>query len=142
MIEFGKANSGGGDFFDAKNYSAYEVLLIEVKDFERDVPTPKYGRKDTGYIDVAAFKTAADLAAGKAEVAQNVVVQQTALAKTCGRLVGKAAIVKLNQIPTDKGNPAWVFDDIEDAAVQEQVVAYVKQREEAIAKAVAAAPGF
>lgn len=134
---------GGGWFKPETEMTEYVAFLIEVKDFERQRPTP-YGPKDSALVDITVFKTEADLTIGEpSEVITGTRVEQTVLARDLGPLKGSATIVTLAQIPSTKPGqrPAWVWRTA-GAAVKKAVADYAEKREAAVEAAIANAPSF
>ncbi|MET9861944.1 hypothetical protein ABZY93_22005 [Streptomyces smyrnaeus] len=134
--------ANGGWFKPAENKGAVAILL-EVKSFDRQRPTPN-GPKDSALADVTIFGTQADLDAGTPAVHQGMRIEQTVLARDLETLVGGATVVTLDQVPAKKPGayPAWVWRAQTDQAVVKKVVEYAERRDAAMEEAVAAAPDF
>lgn len=133
---------GGGWFKPADNNSAV-AILIEVKGFDRQRPTPN-GPKDSILADVSVFQSDADLAAGTPQIAKGQRIEQTILARDLADMVGSATIVTLDQIPPKKPGqrPAWVWRPVASASVRQDVVDYATKREAAVNAALDDAPDF
>ncbi|ATW61310.1 hypothetical protein SEA_ALSABER_35 [Streptomyces phage Alsaber] len=132
----------GGGWFKPKDNVDAVAILIEVKQFDRQRPTPN-GPKDSVLADVSVFKTQADLDAGRPEIAKGQRIEQTVLARDLEAIVGGATIVTLAQIPAKKPGayPAWVWRQAERAA-QQKVIEYATKREAEVNAALDAAPDF
>lgn len=139
-IELVGSLGAGGSFFNPDENKDAVAILLEVKSFDAQVGGGQYGPRDRVTADVTIFDTAADIASGNAKIIKGVYINQTYLARDLKPVVGKAAVQKLDKTPT-KGNPAWVWRDV-DASVLQAVAAYLEKREAAVAAAVAAAPSF
>jgi hypothetical protein len=133
-VELETYSAGNGAFFKAADHKGALAILARPTGFRPDVPTPKFGPKDEITADLTIFKTEADFdyANGSAEVLEGAKLQQTALVKNLHKYVGKAVVVVLNQIPTDKGNPAWVFDPADGETVA-KVKGWIAAREAELA---------
>lgn len=128
-----------GGWFKPKDHADAVAILIEVKSFEQQRPTPN-GPKDSALVDLTIFASEAELE-GEPTVTKGCRIEQTVLAKDLASLVGKATIVKLGQHQGKSPNPAWVWRQV-DASVKAKVVAYAERREAELQAAVAAAPSF
>ncbi|QDP44238.1 hypothetical protein KGG70_gp46 [Streptomyces phage Celia] len=133
----------GGGWFKPKDNKDAVAILIEVKSFDRQRPTPN-GPKDSVLADISVFPTQEALNNGTPTVAQGQRIEQTVLARDLETLVGGATIVTLDQVPAKKPGayPAWVWRAVTDQAKVKQVVAYAEQRDAAVEQAVADAPDF
>lgn len=132
--------TSSGGWFKPKDNADALALLIEVKSFEQQRPTPN-GPKDSALVDLTIFATEAELDGGEPTVVKGCRIEQTVLAKDLMSLVGAATIVKLGQHQGKSPNPAWVWRQV-DAATKAKVIAYADRREAELAAAVAAAPSF
>lgn len=142
-ITFAEVPSGGNAWFKAPDHGDDFALLVEVKGWERQRPTPM-GPKDSALCDVTVFATEADLAAGKpSEILDSTRIEYTALARDLENLVGQATIATLEQVPSKKvgHKPAWVFRNPSNE-IKLKVIEYATAREAALKEAVAAAPSF
>ncbi|HEX2905046.1 MAG TPA: hypothetical protein VHO01_16450 [Jatrophihabitans sp.] len=143
MLKFGEIPQGGGGWLKPVEHKDDVAILIEVKAFDHQRPTPN-GPKDSALCDFTFFATQADLDAGKpSSIAQGMRVEQTILARDLQGMVGQAVIVTLTQVPPKKPGqqPAWVYRQ-PSTSNRDKVVTYATKREEAKAEAVAAAPDF
>lgn len=140
IIEF----SGGGDrsFFKPKDEIDKAAFLIEVKEFVRQRPT-NFGPKDGVRCTIHTFVTDEDAKAGKAEVAEDALIEAGILVRDLAPLVGSATIVKLGVWTNTKpgGHDGWIFKPV-DAAIRAAIVAYVEQREAARQAALDSVPDF
>ncbi|AWY07600.1 hypothetical protein SEA_YOSIF_36 [Streptomyces phage Yosif] len=143
MLNFIEIPTQGGGWFKPKDNVDAVAILIEVKSFDRQRPTPN-GPKDSVLADVSVFKTAADLAAGRPEIAKGQRIEQTVLARDLESIVGGATIVTLAQIPAKKPGayPAWVWRPVADASVRQGVIDYATKREQEVQAAMDAVPDF
>ncbi|MEU9044086.1 hypothetical protein AB0D63_20765 [Kitasatospora sp. NPDC048343] len=134
--------ANGGWFKAADNQDAIAILL-EVHGFERQRPTPN-GPKDSAIADVTVFKTPDQLKNYTPEVSQGQRIEQTVLARDLEGVVGSAVLVTVTQVPAKKpgSHPAWVWKQITDTGIKNQVIAYAEQRDAAVKAAVVAAPDF
>lgn len=127
-----------GSFFKPVEHAGSVALLIEVKDFNRQVPT-NYGPKDTAVCDVSVFATEGQLDTGSpAYVITNTKIQQAILAPRLEDLLGEATVQRLITLPpkTPGQRPAWAWEAV-DGEVRDKVAAYVDQREAAVQQALA-----
>lgn len=134
-------NNGG--WFKPADHAEAVAILIEVKAYEAQRPTPN-GPKDSALVDVTVFATQEAIDAGEpTTVQQGCRIEQTVLARDLAGLVGDETIVKLDQSkPTKPGaKPAWVYRQ-PDPKARAGVVAYYEAREAAIQAALADAPDF
>lgn len=135
---------GGGWFKPDEDKLEVKAFLIEVKDFERQRPTP-YGPKDSALVDITTFEDEESLDSGvPTEEVKGTRVEQTVLARDLGAVgKGGATIVTLAQVPSTKPGqrPAWVWRQA-GAAVKKKVVAFAEAREAAVEAALADAPSF
>lgn len=139
-IELVSSLGAGGSFFNPDEAKDAVAILLEVKAYDEQVPGGQYGPRDRVTADVTVFPTAADIASGNATIIKGAYINQTYLCRDLKPVVGKAAVQKLDKTPT-KGNPAWVWRDV-DATTLQAVAGYLEKREAAVAAAVAAAPSF
>lgn len=131
MSKFGDIASGGGQFFKPAEFASAAALMIEVTDFERQLPT-NYGPKDTVTATIHAFGSAADVAADRVAISEDMKIQQVDLARKLSPLVGGATVVRLEKLePTAKlPNGAWVWRSVEPE-LKSAVIAYDQRREAA-----------
>ncbi|MFG3223242.1 hypothetical protein ACGF07_00455 [Kitasatospora sp. NPDC048194] len=134
--------ANGGWFKAADNQDAIAILL-EVHGFERQRPTPN-GPKDSAIADVTVFKTPDQLKNCTPEVSQGQRIEQTVLARDLEGVVGQAVLVTVTQVPAKKpgAHPAWVWKQVTDTGIKNQVIAYAEQRDAAVKAAMDAAPDF
>ncbi len=133
---------GGGWFKPAENVDAH-AILIEVKSFDRQRPTPN-GPKDSVLADMTIFKSQGALdSASPDEVHKGIRIEQTILARDLESIVGSATIVKVAQVESKKPGqrPAWVWRPVEGGA-RDKVVEYATKREAEIQAALDSAPDF
>ncbi|MCG8926669.1 hypothetical protein [Lentzea sp. CC55] len=142
MLTFADIPNQSGGWLKPAELQGAVAILVEVKSFERQRPTP-HGPKDSALVDISAFMSPADLDNGEPEIQQGVRVEQTVLARDLGQLVGQATVVTLAQVPskTPGSKPAWVWRQV-DRASQQKVVAYATKREAALQAAMSDAPDF
>lgn len=142
-LNFAEVPQGGGGWFKPADHKEAEAILIEVKQYDRQRPTPN-GPKDSALVDVTVFNTQADIdGANPSHVQKGCRIEQTVLARDLEGLVGSATIVKLAQTdPTKPGQrAAWVYR-APTAQAKKGIIAYATKREEELAAAMAAAPDF
>lgn len=132
----------GGGWFKPAEHAGALAFLVEVKQFDRQRPTPN-GPKDSVLVDISVFDSQASLDNGTPSVTKGTRIEQTVLARDLEPLVGSATVVKLDQVPSKRpgGHPAWVWRPVA-GDVRAKVVAYVEKREAEIAAALDAAPDF
>lgn len=133
---------GGGWFKPADNVDAL-AIMIEVKGFDRQRPTPN-GPKDSALCDVTVFMTEAALENGTPDtISVGQRIEQTVLARDLASLVNSATIVTVTQIEAKKAGqrPAWVWRPASGAA-KAKVMAYYQVREAAVAAALESVPDF
>lgn len=143
-IEVG--NTGGG-WFKPKDHMPHVAVVIEVKDFTPQRPT-SYGPKDSAVVDIAVFKTEEELEKGEpSHIQKGCRIETGILARDLGELYGKhGAFRTITSIVEGKASkpgqhPPIVFRPIA-AELKAQASAWVKDRDEAIAAAIEAAPSF
>jgi|GEM_PF-1937938 len=126
----------GGSYFKGEDFVENVALLIEVTNFERQLPT-NYGPKDTVTADITAFASVDDIDNDNGSLSSGVKIQQVDLARRLADLVGSAAVVRLEKLaPTAKlPNGAWVWRPV-DADVRSKVVAFGERREAALNEAL------
>lgn len=129
--------SGGGDFFDPKQYGNALALLIEPKKYREDVPNPKFNStRDICDADVTIFVTERDFD-GEPKVLTGCAIAQTFLAKDLKESIGLAEIARLDTRPNPNGgNPSWVWRNVPND-VRDQVIAYVERRDAEVDAALA-----
>ncbi|NEA50469.1 hypothetical protein G3I35_30420 [Streptomyces sp. SID10815] len=134
--------ANGGWFKPAEAANAVAILL-EVKQFDRQRPTPN-GPKDSVLCDVTVFKTPEQLERLAPEVSKGQRIEQTVLARDLETVVGGAVLVTVTQVPAKKpgAHPAWVWKQVTDTGIRNQVLTYASQRDAAVDAAVAEAPDF
>lgn len=142
-LNFADVPQGGGGWLKPAEHLDALALLIEVKSFDHQRPTPN-GPKDSALVDVTIFNTEADLDAGTPSFeAKGTRIEQTVLARDLAGLVGNATIVKLAQTEAKKPGqrPAWVWRQV-PGDVKQKVIKYATDREAAIQAALDSAPSF
>ncbi|GGU77330.1 hypothetical protein GCM10010211_49060 [Streptomyces albospinus] len=135
--------TANGGWFKPKDNADAVAILLEVKQFDRQRPTPN-GPKDSVLADVTVFQTHDALSRQAPEVSKGQRIEQTVLARDLETVVGGAVLVTVTQVPPSKpgAHPAWVWKQVTDMGIRNQVVAYAEQRDAAIQSAVADAPSF
>ncbi|MEU1309142.1 hypothetical protein ABZ419_09630 [Streptomyces cinnamoneus] len=135
--------TASGGWFKPKDNLDAVAILLEVHDFERQRPTPM-GPKDSAVADVTIFKSHEQLDKLAPEVTKGQRIEQTVLSKDLEGVVGGAVLVTVTQVPPSKpgGYPAWVWKQVADPGIRNQVLKYADQRNAALQAAVAAAPSF
>ncbi|WP_367135757.1 hypothetical protein [Saccharothrix sp. HUAS TT1] len=141
-LTFAEIPQQGGGWFKPKEHTGAVAILVEVKQFDVQRPTPN-GPKDSALVDLSIFDSAEALAAGEPTIVKGTRIEQTVLARDLKGLVGQATVVTVTQIPASKpgAHPAWVWRQV-DRSVMQKVVEYATKREQAVQAAVAAAPDF
>ncbi len=134
--------SAGGDQFDAKDYNG-RLLIVYPKSFSAETPTA-HGVSPSADVDIVVVD-AVDPATGQPKVFINARLFGN-LAKSVSRDLGGQVLGRLGQVPTQRGNPAWVLQNFtdQDAAMAVPVDAAYKagqfKQPDAPAPAPAAAP--
>lgn len=90
---------------------------------------------------MTVFKTPEQLDKLAPEVSKGQRIEQTVLARDLETVVGGAVLVTVTQVPAKKpgAHPAWVWKQVADTGIRNQVVAYAAQRDAAVEAAVAEA---
>lgn len=101
--------SAGGDQFDAKDHNG-RLLIVYPKSFSAETPTA-HGISPSADVDIVIVD-AVD-ATGKPLYFQNARLFGN-LAKSVSRDLGGAVLGRLGQVPTQRGNPAWVLQSYTD----------------------------
>lgn len=101
--------SAGGDQFDAKDHNG-RLLLVYPKSFAAETPTA-HGISPSADVDIVVVD-AVD-ATGKPLYFQNARLFGN-LAKSVSRVLGGQVLGRLGQVPTQRGNPAWVLQNFTD----------------------------
>lgn len=144
-MTFALANmpTANGGWFKPADHQDALAILLEVNGFERQRPTPN-GPKDSALADVTVFKTPDQLKQYTPEVSQGQRIEQTVLARDLEGVVGSAVLVTVTQVPAKKpgAHPAWVWKQVTDTGIKNQVIAYAEQRDAAVKAAVDTAPDF
>lgn len=132
----------GGGWFKPAEHNEDVAILIEVKSFDHQRPTPN-GPKDSVLADITTFATQADLDSGNGVEVKGQRIEQTVLARDLESLVGKATIVTVTQVPAKKpgAHPAWVWRQA-SAEAKAKVVEYATAREAERKAALEAVPSF
>lgn len=105
--------SAGGDQFDAKDYNG-RLLIVYPKSFSAETPTA-HGISPSADVDIVVVD-AVDPATGMPKYFQNARLFGN-LAKSVSRDLGGQVLGRLGQVPTQRGNPAWVLQNFTDADV-------------------------
>lgn len=122
----------GGEAFQPVNYlnKAY-AFLIEVRRIDRGVDG-KHGVHDVASCGMTVFTSKEELHAGKAaEVIPTVSIHQKILVRDLEGQVGQEVPVRLDQVPTKNGNPAWVWRDVDNDDF-EALERYIEARDGAL----------
>ncbi|GAB2329214.1 hypothetical protein [Streptomyces variabilis] len=135
--------TANGGWFKPREVSDAVAILLEVKQFDRQRPTPN-GPKDSVLADVTVFRSREQLDKLAPEVNKGQRIEQTVLARDLESVVGGAVLVTVTQVPAKKpgAHPAWVWKQVTDTGIRNQVVTYANQRDAAVEAAVADAPDF
>lgn len=142
-LNFADVPAGGGGWIKPEEVKGAAAILIEVKAYDQQRPTPN-GPKDSALCDVTVFQTDAELAAGKpTSISIDQRIEQTVLARDLSGLVGSATIVSIGQsIPKTVGKrPAWIYTTV-TAEAKAKVIEYANSREAARKAALDSAPDF
>lgn len=130
----------GGDFeyksWRPKDYGKGTLVLVEPKEYRPDVHVAKFD-KTQDMVD-ALITVFVD---GEADETRKGTLFPPGLVRPLKNAVGKAVALTLDQAPTDKGNPAWVWKKATKAEAK-KVQAYLDQREEALEAEAEEAPDF
>jgi hypothetical protein len=102
--------SAGGDQFDAKDYNG-RLLIVYPKSFAAETPTA-HGISPSADCDIVVVD-AIDPATGMPKYFQNARLFGN-LAKSVSRDLGGQVLGRLGQVPTQRGNPAWVLQNYTD----------------------------
>lgn len=102
--------SAGGDTFDAKDHNG-SLLLVYPHSFSAETPTA-HGVSASADVDIIIIdKFGPD---GRPMYFQNARLFGN-LAKSVSRDLGGQVLGRLGQVPTTRGNPAWVLQNFTDA---------------------------
>lgn len=102
--------SAGGDQFDAKDHNG-RLLLVFPKSFAAETPTA-HGISPSADVDIVVVDSVG--ADGRPQYFQNARLFGN-LAKSVSRDLGGQVLGRLGQVPTQRGNPAWVLQNYTDA---------------------------
>jgi hypothetical protein len=102
--------SAGGDQFDAKDYNG-RLLIVYPKSFAAETPTA-HGISPSADCDIVVVDWV-DPATGQPKYFQNARLFGN-LAKSVSRDLGGQVLGRLGQVPTQRGNPAWVLQNFTD----------------------------
>jgi hypothetical protein len=105
--------SAGGDQFDAKNHNGH-LLIVFPKSFSAETPTA-HGISPSADVDIVVVD-AVSPATGQPVYYQNARLFGN-LAKSVSRDLGGQVLGRLGQVPTQRGNPAWVLQNYTDQDV-------------------------
>ena len=103
--------SASGDKLELKNHLG-DLLMIEAISHETGIKT-KFGEKDAVKADVTVFRNG-----GEPEVLKGTLLFQSRLIAATKNSIGKPVLGRVGQVPTDKGNPAWILTDASPADKQ------------------------
>jgi len=124
-------DSAFGGFFKPDDVKGAVAIVIEPTNYEENVPAYEEGKLENRvYADVSVFHDLAKLEAADPEVAEDMVINKSVLAKQTKDLIGKAVVVQVEKRQPKKGNAYWSFKPV-DPQIQEQVEAYLEARESA-----------
>lgn len=136
---------GGSAYFKPEQFKDAVALLVEPKSVQRDVPNTYAGvtkNRDEVTADVTVFLSAADLANGNGVEHKDMTVTHTGITNRLSRAIGEAVVGRLGKKQFEKSPaPAWVIDDVDDAAF-DKVSEFYEAREAAVAAALADVPSF
>lgn len=119
---FAKLPTGGGKFFKPAEYSQAAGFLLEPTRFDPQVEG-KYGPKDILTADITVFGQNH----GVEEVLEGAKIEAGVLVRDLKNILGQMTVARLDQVPTTKGNPAWVWRPV-SPALEEKIAAYVQGR--------------
>lgn len=102
--------SAGGDQFDAKDYNG-RLLIVYPKSFSAETPTA-HGISPSADCDIVVVDVI-DPATQMPKYFQNARLFGN-LAKSVSRDLGGQVLGRLGQVPTQRGNPAWVLQNYTD----------------------------
>lgn len=105
--------SAGGDQFDAKNHNG-QLLIVFPKSFSAETPTA-HGISPSADVDIVVVDDI-DPATGMPRIYVNARLFGN-LAKSVSRDLGGQVLGRLGQVPTQRGNPAWVLQNYTDQDV-------------------------
>lgn len=110
-----RIQSGGGEAFQPVDYlNKAHAFLIEVRRIDRDVEG-QYGAHDVASVGMTVFTSKEELHAGKAaETIPTASIHQKILVRDLEGQVGQEVPVRLEQVPTKGGRPAWVWRDVDN----------------------------
>lgn len=101
--------SAGGDQFDAKDHNG-RLLLVFPKSFAAETPTA-HGISPSADVDIVVVDSVGP--DGRPQYFQNARLFGN-LAKSVSRDLGGQVLGRLGQVPTQRGNPAWVLQNYTD----------------------------
>lgn len=105
--------SAGGDQFDAKDYNG-RLLIVFPKSFSAETPTI-HGVGPSADCDII-LPEVIDQATGMPQLFTNARLFGN-LAKSVSRDLGGQVLGRLGQVPTQRGNPAWVLQSFTEQDV-------------------------
>jgi hypothetical protein len=105
--------SAGGDQFDAKNHNG-QLLIVFPKSFSAETPTA-HGISPSADVDIDVVDDI-DPTTGMPRIYVNARLFGN-LAKSVSRDLGGQVLGRLGQVPTQRGNPAWVLQNYTDQDV-------------------------
>lgn len=125
-ISNGASIGGGyGDFFRPKEHASAYAIIFEPKGVRPGVET-QWGPKDYTDADVTIFLSQAEVEQGKPSTVMPNATTEGNIGRSLAGLVGRVSVGKLGQVPTKRGNPAWIIE----ALPQETVTGLVKYLED------------
>ena len=136
---FKKASDlSGGSFFKPKENQTALALLIEPKDFQKDVPGKDYNgnpnTRDEVVADITIFGNSESLdKAEPTEIIKSTRITHAMLVGSASKVIGDAFVAVVRMIPTQNGS-GYAFRDPEGDA-EDRVAAYYEKRESAAADA-------
>lgn len=128
-IANGASPAGGtefGEFFKAGDHVSAHAIIFEPKNLRPGVDT-KFGPKDYTDVDITIFLSPAEVEMGKPSTILPNATTQGNLGKSLAAYIGRVTVGKLGQIPTDKGNPAWTIEALDQGTVA-GLVKYLEAR--------------
>ena len=127
MVQIDNGLSAGEyDRFRAADYANAKLIVVEPKRV-RTAQT-KFGDTQFTDCDFAIFSTDGEVEAGKPGVVLSNAGVGGNLARGFADAIGRVIVGSLGQVPSKKGNPAWVFNRVPNNLV-EVAQAYLEARE-------------
>ena len=127
--------TSGGDFFKAADHLGSYVILFSPKQFEANAANGKFPPKDAVYADIQVFPNEEALVQGKPVTLSNAPINSGPMVRDLKPAIGNQVAGVLGQVPTDKGNPAWIINNPSDKIIG-QVEAFLAQEEKRVTDAL------